>query len=339
MHLDGKMKISQRQTIILGGLAVILAMIGIGLIVVSFRGSAERTTIAPPQVVTPKSMATAQQLSQSGAVSVATSAFTPIPTLVPTLEHATASLATLTVTPGKPVLDANMLSMLTRPLTIRLSEADMLMINLPAPTSMPPTVVPPASEHTPSPAARCPSPGNPVISINDIGTSIGIQAYLTGGGDVADLEKLLNTRLSIQDGYMPGSSNGRAYHVDVTGDSVPDVLVARQGINRSGEIVLLDLFYCNNGRYKVQNVLVAGGYIFGEPDLGVLSISRTSMGMECPKLSLPIIWLGTNSEDRFRRLNGMESRCCLGERAHCRTTLCRHARQAMSRCARHASNR
>lgn len=191
-------------------------------------------------------------------------ALTPVPTA--------ASVAP-TVAGRQATLDARGLSMLEGPMVIRLSEFDTLTINVPVPASAPVELGPPASGHALSRPAQCPPPGNPTIFVaQDKGLDT-MRAYLDGGGTVADLEKLLNSRLSIQNDYARGYRSARLFHTDVTGDAVPDVLVVSQaGFRYYPSTVRLFFLQCSDGRYNGEAVVSSEGRVFGESDLGILSI-------------------------------------------------------------------
>ncbi len=133
-------------------------------------------------------------------------ALTPVPTATPVvvqpMKGALAAALVPTVAGYQAGIDARGLAMLEGPMVIRLSEFDTLTINVPVPVSASVELVPPASGRALSRSAQCPAPGNPVISLVSQGKVLEqTQAYLDGGGSVADLEKLLNSRLDIQNGH------------------------------------------------------------------------------------------------------------------------------------------
>lgn len=196
------------------------------------------------------------------------SACSPAPTPISTPTATNIAIPT----PEKPILDATLLSSLSSSMTIRLYVFDTLTINMPAPTSDPSIVVPPTSRRTSSPSAQCPSLGGSAISLIGIGSEEWIRAYLSSGGAVADLEKMLNMEFCRQGCYMKEIMSSKVYHVDVTGDSVPDVLIVSKSGSRYGVHVSLLLYYCSSGQYTGGRVLFSEGYTFGEPDLGILSI-------------------------------------------------------------------
>jgi len=100
-----------------------------------------------------------------------------------------------------------------------------------------------------------------------------IQAYLNGGGTVANLEKLLNWEESIHSGYAKGRGVAKLYHTDLTGDSVPDVLISSQGSFRyyTPHTRLL-FFFCRDGQYEGGPILSVDGGIFYDSSLGVWHI-------------------------------------------------------------------
>jgi hypothetical protein len=188
--------------------------------------------------------------------------------------------------------------MLEGPMVIRLSEFDTLTINVPVPASAPVELLPPASGQALSQPAQCPPRGNPTIFVSQDRGLDTIRAYLDGGGAVADLEKLLNRRLSLQNGYARGSRSARLFHTDVTGDAVPDVLIVSEaGFRYYPTRVRLFFLQCSGGRYKGETVVSSEGRVFGESDLGILSIQDANDN-GVPEITFAYLGIMTNNRPR-----------------------------------------
>jgi len=93
------------------------------------------------------------------------------------------------------------------------------------------------------------------------------------------LEKLLNREESIQNGYARGRMSARIFYTDVTGDSVPDILISCQtGFRYYPPHAQLLFFHCHDGRYKGGPILSSAGFILDnptevlEPEYGVWTI-------------------------------------------------------------------
>jgi len=106
-----------------------------------------------------------------------------------------------------------------------------------------------------------------------------VQTYLNAGVGVTDLEKLLNREESIQDGYAKGRTSARVFHTDMTGDSVPDILISSQtNFRYYPPHAQLLFFHCHDGQYKGGPILSLTGAILDsptevlEPEYGVWAI-------------------------------------------------------------------
>lgn len=164
--------------------------------------------------------------------------------------------------------------------------ADSLTINVPIATSHPGSVssslpvdlpalpAPLIATRTPSPLAQCPLPSASFVVDP---STWDVLNYLNEGRPVGDLEKLLSWQRADVCRSPPGRliwSSARVFHTDITGDSVPDVLVVRrggwQGIQDKGRSVYgatLSLFYCCNGQYEGDDIVStsAGSWLFNYP--------------------------------------------------------------------------
>ncbi|MFQ5399336.1 MAG: hypothetical protein ACE5E7_07025 [Anaerolineae bacterium] len=187
------------------------------------------------------------------------------------------STLTPTVAGYRATLDAQTLSLLEDPLTIRLSPFDTVTINVPVPVFGSVELVPPASQQTLSQPTQCPPSGNPTVLLSQGMGTEAMQAFLNEGGAVTNLEKLLNKRISIQNDYATGYSSARLFHTDVTGDSVPDVLIVSESRFRYYSTrVSLFFFRYHNGQYDGREILSTDGWVFDKPGRGIVSIEDTN---------------------------------------------------------------
>jgi len=203
---------------------------------------------------------------------------TPLPTASSSVQSSTPTLMP-TSTPTRLIIDGQALSSLRDPLTFQLSEFDTLTINMPTRTPLPPrkvsasllapidipTAVPvPVMKRTPSSPARCPPLGNPSVLWQDHERLM--HAYLNAGGVASDLEKLLNWEENIQNGSARAIGLARVFHTDVTGDSVPDVLVSyRTSFRYYVPDIRLFFSHCRDGQYEGGLVLSLRGGIDDTP--------------------------------------------------------------------------
>ena len=161
------------------------------------------------------------------------------------------------------------------PQSVPLPERLETMISEPAPRDTPPLPAP----------ARCPQPGNPSIQLYDPGMDE-IQQFLNDGGSVANVEKLLNWNEDIHDGYATGGTSARVLRQDLTGDSVPDVLIISQGSFRYyAPHSFVAFFSCSEGRYEGGLLLSTDGYILQSSTQGLWTTEDMN-GNQVPEIVL-----------------------------------------------------
>lgn len=177
------------------------------------------------------------------------------------------------------VLTERDLSALRFPVDYQLREYDQITINqeppdfpshdpgsVPLPRGLEAPISEPAPAETriPPPPARCPEPRNASVSLGNSDIHSDIQQFLNDGGSVPSVEKLLNYHESIQSGYATGGASARVLHQDLTGDSVPDVLIVGQSQFRYyASRIKVAFFSCKDGRYEGGSLLSTEGRIFG----------------------------------------------------------------------------
>lgn len=133
---------------------------------------------------------------------------------------------------------------------------------VPLPKKLETVISEPAPRKTPLPPAPacCPQPGNPSIPLSP--DTDDIRQFLNDGGSVANLEKVLNWHKSIQHGYASGSQSSLVLHQDLTGDSVPDVLImSKSSFRYYPPHTSLTFFSCSDGRYEGGSLLSIEGDI------------------------------------------------------------------------------
>jgi hypothetical protein len=134
---------------------------------------------------------------------------------------------------------------------------------------------PPALE-TPSPEARCPEPVPPspaLITTGDLGPIdqifvAPIKAYLDAGGDPLKLGARLRD-ITLSDGSVSWQSKAHVFHTDVTGDSVPELVMDLVFFQPGGYADgYLFVFRCQGGAYRGGAVTWIGGQVLSADDPG-----------------------------------------------------------------------
>ena len=84
----------------------------------------------------------------------------------------------------------------------------------------------------------------------------------------------------------------------MTGDAVPDVLIVSQARFRYYPTrVRLFFLQCSGGRYKGETVVSSEGRVFGESDLGILSIQDANDN-GVPEITFAYLGIMTNNRPR-----------------------------------------